>query len=46
VVADDFTEESSEVDFFGDQRLEEFASLGMSVEQIFIAACLFRDDGP
>lgn len=47
LVTDGVTEaESQEGDFFGDQRLEEFASLGMSVEQIFSAVCLFRDGGP
>ncbi len=47
LVTDGVTEaENSEGDFFGDQRLEEFASLGMSVEQIFTAICLFRDGGP
>ncbi len=47
LVTDGVTEaESPEGDFFGDQRLEEFASLGMSVEQIFTAVCLFLDGGP
>jgi serine phosphatase RsbU (regulator of sigma subunit) len=47
LVTDGVTEaENPEGDFFGDQRLEEFASLGMSVEQIFTAVCLFRDGGP
>ena len=47
LVTDGVTEaENPEGDFFGDQRLEEFASLRMSVEQIFTAVCLFRDGGP
>jgi len=47
LVTDGVTEaENPEGDFFGDQRLEEFASLGMSVEQIFTAVCLFRKGGP
>ncbi len=46
LVTDGVTEaESPEGEFFGDQRLEEFAALGMSVEQIFAAVCLFRDGG-
>ena len=42
LVTDGFTEvENAESDLFGDQRLEEFASLAISADQIFTAVCQF-----
>ncbi len=47
LVTDGVTEaESPEGDFFGDQRLEEFVSLGMSLDQIFTSVYLFQDGHP
>ena len=38
--------ESPEGDFFGDERLERFVSLGMSLDEIFASACLFQNGRP
>jgi len=51
LVTDGVTEaENADGDFFGDERLEEFAATGMTVEDIFnsvrkfCAGCLLTDD--
>ena len=47
LVTDGVTEaESPEGDFFGDERLERFVSLGMSLDEIFTSACLFQNGRP
>jgi FixJ family two-component response regulator len=44
LVTDGVTEaESPEGDFFGDERLERFVSLGMSLDEIFTSVCLFQN---
>ena len=47
LVTDGVTEaESPEGDFFGDQRLEEFVSSGMTPDQIFASVNLFQNGRP
>ena len=47
LVTDGVTEAvSPEGDFFGDQRLEKFASLGMTLDQIFASVNLFQNGHP